>query len=175
MRLEFEIDRFENSNTKLQMIRYISQRPSSVGRRYFGDARNQMRKVGLSKIIALLTVVAFSLVFWLERQKGSPEAPDDEVKRQQASAEVEMLSDAVVKFANDQKQFPGSLNDLVPNYIAVVPTDPYGREYLLISNGDMGRFVMYHGKDGRAKGFAASDKDIGRYVAKTESGFVLQQ
>ena len=91
--------------------------------------------------------------------RRSPPEPGDEQRHQQALGDLATLSHAVEKYAADTGRFPPKLEALAPRYLKQVPLDPYGNKYKLVSGPDRA-FIIYYGKDGRAKGYGPMDVDV---------------
>jgi len=92
---------------------------------------------------------------------------------EQARVEVQRLAEVVLTYANAHKALPQRFGDLIPEYLESEPRDPYGRPYLLLSNGEAGTFVTYRGKDGKAKGYVERDMDVSVYIRNNRGVFVI--
>jgi general secretion pathway protein G len=107
-------------------------------------------------IIGLLaSVVTYSTIGYLER-----------AKRQKARADIHTLAGAVDSYYLATGRIPENrdgLQVLVPEYIKVLPKDPWGNPYAYVQPGKAGGSASYdiisYGADGREGGTGA-DADI---------------
>ena len=125
----------------------------------------------LVKLVIVLTCLLLAGTFYFQWSLRSPESADDREKRQIAFEQVELLAQAVIKFSNYHKRFPLSFKELSPDYIASVPLDPYEKPYRIINNGPDKIFVYYYGKNGRSRGLAERDRDIGAVIINEEGTY----
>ena len=91
--------------------------------------------------------------------RRSPPEPGDAQRHQQALDDLATLAGAVEKYAGATGRFPPKLDVLVPRYLKQIPLDPYGHKYKLFPGPDKA-FLLYYGKDGRAKGYTPMDVDV---------------
>jgi hypothetical protein len=130
------------------------------------DLKEARERRFADRLISALIVVGFVGLFMalLNTLSGrSPQEPGDAARHARAVADVKTLGRAVENFTRDKKRFPRTLDELTPQYIKSVPTDPYGNPYKLIQGGHQ-VWVFYYGKDGRPKGFTPMDVDIAHNV-----------
>ena len=87
----------------------------------------------------------------------------DRAKRKKAVADISTIAGALDIFYGDQSRFPTNqegLAALAPQYVKVLPNDPWGRPYAYVQPGRGGPYdVISFGADGREGGTGA-DADI---------------
>jgi len=87
----------------------------------------------------------------------------DRAKRQRAKADIATLSGAVDSFYLDHGRFPDNnetLRVLVPQYVKVLQSDPWGRPYQYVQPGRKGQYdIISYGADGR-EGGSGADADL---------------
>ena len=118
-------------------------------------------------VIVLLLFIVASLIV-LAIVKYTPRAPKVQTsaadQQLEASRALDTIRQGIVRFEDKHgKRFTGtSLKPLSGSFLASVPTDPWGRSYLL--DADVG-VVLTYGRDGKAGG-EGEDADVIRYFRR---------
>jgi general secretion pathway protein G len=104
-------------------------------------------------IIGLMaTVVTYATMGYLEK-----------AKKQKARADLATLSGAVDSFYLKESRFPTNqegLKILAPEFVKVLPNDPWGHPYQYVSPGKNGPYdILSFGADGR-EGGTGGDADV---------------
>ncbi len=120
------------------------------------------------------TIFSLTTLAYLTSQPRTPESPEDEAKRKIAAQDVLNIANAVAKYSSTKHFFPKNFEELVPDFIAIVPLDPYANKYMLYGGGEDRLFVSYLGKDGRTKGYEELDIDIIVTVEREGDRFIVK-
>ncbi len=136
-------------------------------------------KVGTPLDRPVTVVIGFAIIFLLflafsTTRARSPEGAADLEEKAAAGRTVVELARTVARFGNVHGRLPKAFDELVPDFLAKIPLDPYGRSYKLISNGSDQAYVYYYGKDGMSKGYVERDQDIAALVKREGKQFVTK-
>lgn len=116
-------------------------------------------------IIILFCLFAFFVSLIINNSKNATTFESgDPQKREQAIAQLKVLSQAVKSYAKKNNKLPDSFSELVPEQLAEIPQDPYGNPYKLFPNGKNATFIGFLGKNGKIKGASDQDVDIMVYI-----------
>lgn len=108
-------------------------------------------------ILLLLFVLALGIsLFVAKTLKSKTAATADEIQvYQNAKFELESIKSKIEKYRDENdNNLPDSLADMVPEYFATEPTDPYGKVYGYKKWKNGGAALLsFLGRDGVPKGF----------------------
>ncbi len=105
----------------------------------------------ISVLIALL--VLFTIYMFYNSTKNKKEntisvkRAFDKSKETVVLNDFEIIKNAIALYESTKGELPQSLNELAPEYIKVLPSDPWGRPYRYERNGNSFTLIS-SGKDG---------------------------
>lgn len=90
---------------------------------------------GIVALVCLLTVLAIGLPILLGCGHNAYEA--------KAKSDVFVVGKVIDLYKSDHGQYPTDLSQLAGDYVRNVPTDPWGKDYQYIRNGNIAIIFTY--------------------------------
>lgn len=100
-------------------------------------------KRGFTLIEVIIVVVFLAMLAVIVLLTLNPVKQMNKSRDARRKADLQKLKNPLEDYYNDRKCYPSSLNQLVPDYIGVVPTDPATKEPYTYSVTDCNKYRVY--------------------------------